>query len=765
MNGAITRGRTKAAYLMTTAALVAAGLATPAHAQDAARPAASPAGPGFALEEVVVTARRRVERLQDVPVAVTALSAQDIQRANISRTDELQRVAPGFSVTPAPFGNGPLAPTIRSQRQPLSNLVYDQSVNTYFAEVVQARPIGLNTAFFDIGSIQVLKGPQGTLFGRNATGGALLITPAPPTGDFGGYARATVGNYKTHNIEGAVNLPVTEALQLRLAGRIGRRDGYVESQSTGNELDNERTEAIRLSVRLAPPDSRFSTTAVLDYLHEHDSGAVFRPLVINPAGATALVFPGIIADTAQVNAEGFHASSAATPQNGTRIFSWGASLISEFELTDDLKLKHIFGYRKIKGLLQFDLDGTRFRVVDGTDALRARQYTHEVQLLGTALDGNLDFIVGAYTFRETGSDPQVTIAFNVPQFNFLYARNKSRSVFGQATYRIPAIQGLSVTLGGRQTWDKRYMNDSATRLGVCSILTADAGGVPRNPCFGEGSVKFDKVTYTASVEYKPTEDVLVYAAHRKGYRTGGFAAAPRRPSEFIPYRPEVVSDIELGLKATYRFGGMVGRTNLAVYTAKYTDIQRSFSFIVNQIPRSAIINAADARVKGVELEQMWRPLPHLELSVGYALSDAKYKTFITPDGRDYSDSPFSGAPKHAVNGQIRWDVPMGDELGELAFQVSGAYRSKTVAYDVISYNVATRTVLPQLVIPSYHTFDARIDWTKVMGHENLSAALWVKNLTNEDYVTTLTLDYAAVGISSGLLGPPRTYGLELNVAF
>jgi len=756
------RGLVKTA-LLTTAALLAAGLGTPAFAQDG--PAHARAGPGTDLEEVVVTARRRAERLQDVPVAVTALSGRDIQRANIGRVDELQRVAPGFSVTPAPFGNGPLAPTIRSMRQPLSNLVYDQSVNTYFAEVVQARPIGLNTAFFDIASVQVLKGPQGTLFGRNSPGGALLITPEPPARDFGGYVRATVGNYQTHNIEGAINLPVTEALQVRLAGRIGRRDGYTESLSTGNELDNEHTDAIRLSVRFAPPDSRFSTTAVLDYLHESDSGGAFRLLEVNPLGATAFVFPGVVQDLARANAAGSRATSAATPQNGTRIFSWGASLISEFELTDDLKLKHIFGYRKIDGRLQFDLDGTRFPIVDGTDHLAARQYTHELQLVGTAMDGNLDFIVGAYTFRETGSDPQVTVAFNVPQFNFLYARNKSRSVFGQATYKIPALRGLSVTLGGRQTWDSRYMNDSATRLGTCSILTADAGGAPRNPCFGEGSVKFHKFTYTASVDYKPTDDVLVYVAHRKGYRTGGFAAAPRRPSEFIPYRPEVVSDIELGLKATYRFAGMVGRTNLAVYSSKYTDIQRSFSFIVNLIPRSAIINAADARVKGVELEQMWRPIPQLELSLGYALSDAKYKTFITPDGRDYSNSPFSGAPKHAVNGQIRWELPLNDDVGELAVQVSGAYRTKTVAYDVISYNIATKTVLPQLVIPAYHTFDARLDWTNVMGHEGLSAALWVKNFTNETYVTTLTLDYGAVGISSGLLGPPRTYGLDVSMAF
>jgi iron complex outermembrane receptor protein len=749
--------------LLTTAALMAAGLSAPAFAQGAA----SGSDAASDLDEVVVTARRREERLQDVPVAVTALSAQDMQRASITRTDELAKLTPGFSVTPAAFGAGQLAPTIRSQRQPLPQTTFDQSVTTYFAEVVQARPTGLNNAFFDIANVQVLKGPQGTLFGRNSTGGALLITPAAPTEDFGGYARVTLGTYKQRNLEAAINMPLSEDLQVRVAGRIGRRDGYTTSISTGIDIDNEKTEAARLSIRYAPPDSRFSTTAVFDYLHENDAGgAAFRTYTVTPGGLAARFFPAI-ADLAAVNADGFHSTSASTPESAIRIRSYGASVISEFELADNLKIKNIYGYRRVKSFLYFDLDGSRFPIVDGTDALESQQYSDELQLVGTALDGALDFIVGGYFFRETANDPQVTYVLGAPQSNTLHARNKSKSVFGQLTYRIPAVKGLSVTLGGRETWDDRYMNGSSFQgifTGTCRMLTADVGGLPKNPCFGQASADFKKFTYTASVEYKPTDDILVYLAHRKGYRAGGIPAQPKIPSEFTPFRPEVVKDIEAGLKATYRFGGMVGRTNIAAYTVKYSDVQRSFSGLENGVLKARIVNAADARVKGVEIEQMFRPIRSLEINLAYGLSDAKYKTFILPNGLDYSKSPFSGAPKHTLNASVRWDLPIESELGQFAVQVNGAYRSKTIAYDVISWNLATQSVQPTMVIREYHTYDARLDWTDMMGRQGLTGSLWVKNLTDEAYYTSLSLD-PALGIQAGTLGAPRTYGVELNYAF
>jgi iron complex outermembrane receptor protein len=749
--------------LLTTAALMAAGLSAPAFAQGAA-PGSDAASD---LDEVVVTARRREERLQDVPVAVTALSAQDIQRANITRTDELAKLTPGFSVTPAAFGAGQLAPTIRSQRQPLPQTTFDQSVTTYFAEVVQARPTGLNNAFFDIANVQVLKGPQGTLFGRNSTGGALLITPAAPAEDFGGYARVTLGTYKQRNLEAAINMPLSEDLQVRVAGRIGRRDGYTTSISTGIDIDNEKTEAGRVSIRYAPADSRFSTTAVFDYLHENDAGgAAFRTYTVTPGGLAARFFPAI-ADLAAVNADGFHSTSASTPESAIRIRSYGASVISEFELADNLKIKNIYGYRRVKSFLYFDLDGSRFPIVDGTDALESQQYSDELQLVGTALDGALDFIVGGYFFRETANDPQVTYVLGAPQSNTLHARNKSKSVFGQLTYRIPAVKGLSVTLGGRETWDDRYMNGSSFQgifTGTCRMLTADVGGLPKNPCFGQASADFKKFTYTASVEYKPTDDILVYLAHRKGYRAGGIPAQPKIPSEFTPFRPEVVKDIEAGLKATYRFGGMVGRTNIAAYTVKYSDVQRSFSGLENGVLKARIVNAADARVKGVEIEQMFRPIRSLEINLAYGLSDAKYKTFILPNGLDYSKSPFSGAPKHTLNASVRWDLPIESELGQFAVQVNGAYRSKTIAYDVISWNLATQSVQPTMVIREYHTYDARLDWTDMMGRQGLTGSLWVKNLTDEAYYTSLSLD-PALGIQAGTLGAPRTYGVELNYAF
>src|SRR5690606_38010311 len=203
--------------------------------------AQSPATASTGVEEVVVTARRRTELVQDVPVAVSAYSGQQLEEAGVERVSDLARIAPGLGAQASPFGNGALTLSLRGQRQGLANIAYDPAVPVYFNEVIQARSQGLNAAMFDLESVQVLKGPQGTLFGRNSTGGALLITSRAPTDQFEGYFLGGVGDYNLRRGEGAVNLPLGAGFNARVAAAVTKRDGYMANPSTGYALDDEDT--------------------------------------------------------------------------------------------------------------------------------------------------------------------------------------------------------------------------------------------------------------------------------------------------------------------------------------------------------------------------------------------------------------------------------------------------------------------------------------------------------------------------------------------
>jgi iron complex outermembrane receptor protein len=226
---------------MFSGAATALGLliAAEAHAQSAGASNSAEVHNAGELDEVIVTARRRSERLQDVPIAVSAFTGQALAEANVTRVDEISRIAPGFVAQTSPYGNTALIMTLRSQRQLLPGLTYDQSVGIYFAEVTIARTQGANGSLYDLESLQVLKGPQGTLFGRNTTGGALIITPRAPGPVFGGYLTGTLGTHNTYRIEGAVDLPVNDKLQIRLAAQHREHEGYVRVLNSNKRLGCE----------------------------------------------------------------------------------------------------------------------------------------------------------------------------------------------------------------------------------------------------------------------------------------------------------------------------------------------------------------------------------------------------------------------------------------------------------------------------------------------------------------------------------------------
>jgi len=749
--------------LITAAALVGSSAA--------AQPAATSPQAGLeaegetALADIVVTARRREERAQDVPVAITALSAKALERANVTRVEDISRLAPGFVVQPGPLGNGALFITLRSQRQSQAALTFDPAVGVYFAEVPVVRTQGANGSLYDLSSVQVLRGPQGTLFGRNTTGGALLLSPTTPGDVLEGYAKGAIGDYATRQVEGAVTLPVAEGLSIRVAGRHSERDGYIEVLNSGRRVADENIDAFRISARAEPTDD-LANLLVVDYLAEKDSGTAFKLIDVVPGSVADTRF-GALATLNTLRNRDYYTTATTVRPDGNDIKSWIVSNITTADV-GPMTLKNIAGYRRLRSRVSTDYGATIVPFLGSEENLRVTQISDEVQVLGNAFDGSLDYIAGAFFFDESGSAYQITNTAGTIAINDIDVINRSYSGFAQLTWRTP-LEGLSLTAGGRQTWDRRDMTTRSTRLGICRIVTADVGGVPLNPCEKTINAKFDAFTYNLSADWKVNEDVLAYIAHRKGYRSGGIPNAGGLPSELVPFRPEIVKDIELGMKANWTLGSAKGRTNIALYKNNYTDIQRLFGFTAPTstpgvfVSLNSVLNAADATIKGFEIEQDLWLLEGLQLSIGYAFSDARYNRFVLPSGQDYTKSDFAGAPRHTVTGMIRYTAALPSAAGELALQLSGSYRSETVNADVSSFNLATGKNLPTSVIPGYGTVDARIEWNDVWG-KNLSLAAFGRNITNEQYITA-SVDIRALGTASAVLGTPRTFGIEARYDF
>ncbi len=765
---------------ISMAALVAAiaTTATPACAQSA-----EPASDQTAQEdtgktgEIVVTARRREERLQDVPVAVTVLGAESLGSANIFQVQDIQQKVPGLTIQASAFGSNVLQVAIRGQRQFDPYITKDPAVAVYFADVVQNRPQGLNSGLFDLESVQVLKGPQGTLFGRNTTGGAMIITPAAPTDQLGGYLLAGYGNYNARRAEGALNLPINDWASLRVAGAIQRRDGFTNNVTTGQKLDDEHKNNWRASLRLTP-FAGFENRTVINGFSANENGIGYKLLGSLP-GIGFGSAPNVLAELARVGALPFHSTTSDLVMN-TRITTFAVSNVTEIDVAPNVTIKNIFGYRYVDSHIPFDLDGSSLTFTDGAgrvipffpsrEDMQVRQYSNELQVLGTLFDGSLDYIAGGFYFLERGKDRQttggqggITVGGIYQGERITYAdpiRNQSYSGFAQLTWRLPFLQGVSVTAGGRMNHDLRELTSrNLVANGTCRLV--NSSGVVLNPCVAFHSKSFDRFTYTLSADWKVTSNVLAYIAHRKGYRTGGFNISATTPAQFTPFQPEDVEDYEIGLKNSFRMSGGSGSLNIAAYTQNYRNIQRNQGSLIGGVFTQTIVNAAEAKIRGFEAELVLRPTRYIDFGVNLAHVDAKYVKWIS-NGVDITSSMFAGTPEWTISSNIGLTVPIGES--ELSFRSDLYHQTKTNNSDN-NYIPAQNRISPTSIMPAYTLVNGRVSLSNI-GGTGVTGALWVKNLFDVEYLAGGTeLANTGLGYTAGFIGAPRTYGAELRINF
>jgi iron complex outermembrane receptor protein len=766
----------KVAFLATAAgAALSVGFASPnvAMAQAQSRPEAQSAP--HSLDEVVVTARRREERLQDVPVAVTALSASRLAETNIQSLSEVQRLVPSMTITGVNGRATAGAVTLRGQRQADQTITFDPSVGVYLNEVYIPRPQGVDTAAFDLSSIQVLKGPQGTLFGRNTTGGAVLMTTRGPGTEFGGYVRPYIETPIGAGVQGAVDLPLTDWASLRLAGNYQWRRGYTKVVNLGQRQDDRNRWSGRATLDLHPNDA-FKSVTVISGFKLNENGVAIFPLVYNPglsgsAAVTntvrALGYPQAFADT---QALGWHETALSTPGKSLAE-TFSISNATTYHINDRLLLKNIIGYGTIKSSDIQDQDGTPANViVNGPSLASMKNFSEELQLQGSGK--NYDWVMGVYSFVESGYDLVYTYTFKLPLVgsytnNYFWGRNASKSAFAHGSYTLPFENRTRVFGGLRYTEDTREVDFRNRAVSATGAITCSVAGVAPAPaeCSLRKSVDFHALTWDVGVDYQPMQDTLLYGTISRGYRSGGWNGRASSVPTQDPYRPEKIINYEIGAKTEFGLGRTRAGFNAALYYSDYKDIQRSIVRGIDlpggtRTTVTLFVNAASATIKGGEFEGWIRPIDNLTLRARYSYTRARYKDFLTfnpATGRnnlDASGNKFAGVAPNQGGVGVDWDI---------ASTENGSFRLTADA----SY--ADPFELNDLNVPGAHTdanllVDSSLVWNNPMG-KRMTATLYVKNMFNAHYIVGGTALGAALEINNAFHGAPRVVGVSLNVPF
>jgi len=741
----------------------------PAPAADAAADAAEAAS----SEDIVVTARRTAERLQDVPVAVTAVTGDAIEKRNMRTLADIQQATPSLNLTTQNAQGSKAAIGLRGQRQFNSGVTVDTSVGVYVNEVYTGRT-SVDTSLYDLESIQILKGPQGTLFGRNSTGGALIISTKKPGDYIGGYVRAQLEDPYAYVLEGAVNVPLGDGVALRVAGNRQYRRGYTDVLNFLGRTDGRDRYAGRAT--LSVETGRLKMLFFGDYYRFDDSGTALFPLArdpnINGSTATRPAYVAYDAAIAAARAGRFDEKrlTRSTVPLYARGRNYSASNVSTYELTDSITLKNIIGYAATRDSNQTDVDGTDAPFVQSRGVSGQHQFSEEFQVQGKSFDRALDWIVGAYYFRESGYDETFGSTFVDPNLTpvgsniHFEATNTARSVFAHGSYLLPISVPAHIFGGARVGNDRReatFLTGNITAAGgfTCAVAGAPAlSGVVGGECALTRSKSFDSTTWDVGVDLKPINDLLLYASVSRGFRTGGFNGRATTLPQQMPFEPETVTNYETGLK----YGGFVGemRTtlNVAAYHSLYSNIQLASNFLSstgNLV--TSIINAAKARINGIEVEASVRPVSPLTLSGYFSIVDAKYTQFVQPIAgggvQDLSANKFAGIPRTTAGGSVVWDVFENDSFGSLQANVNFRYSS---GFELQPINFAGGR------IASSDVWNASLRLERAFG-SNATLEVYAKNIFDKTYGTGgfSSGSYSTMLISErfSLAGRPASDGL------
>lgn len=770
-------------------------------------------------EEITVTARRRVERIEDVPISLTALGSDQLASRQIDNTKDLGHVVPNLQFSPVAPSSGnssSAAIFIRGVGQADFIASTDPGVGFYVDGVYFARASGTAVSLLDVDHIEVLRGPQGTLFGRNTVGGAIqVITKKPQLGEFGGRVAATVGKFERRDVDATLNLPIGETFAMRLAATHRQRDGYVERIFDGLDLGDVDTDAARLSALWKPSDD-FDLLLAVDYTSDDSNGS---PTVFG--GIATTVPPASFVRLAAINAGCPGVTATAVPENNdprcpnnqwlalgpyktastaplrSELKMYGSTLTASWNPIEDLTLRSISAYRRTKPFSMRDGDNTPQLVLATINRDDLKQFSQELQFLGDAIDDRLHWQMGLYYFRESDHQfypvylPSSIVNGAETQVGGLNSAsdilNKSYAAFTQETFDI--TDKLNVTAGLRYTVDKKeitphmfaspsvhgYTNvgyrvpNPAPLTGIVCLGATSPSTSP--PCTGPTDTMFAQalnkkkdtsLTPMLSVQYRWTPELMTYASYAEGFKSGGMNTRIIQPvvseeaptgREFLPqFDPEKVKSFEVGAKAML-FSSL--RLSAAAFHAKYDDTH----IIVREGAAPVVRNAGKATIRGVETEWNW-DLAGLEVSGGLGYTDFKYDSFTA----QLNASQAALAP-HAV-GRVdlddnqaytpKWNATLG-----VSYRLQTDFGAITPrvdgAYRSKTYFDPANT--EQIAQPNYTVYNASLRY--LSSSERWSVTAGVTNLTDKQYRVSGNQSLAAsAGYAEVVYAPPRQYFVQ-----
>ena len=803
--------------------LAGTALSTPAFAQADQQPTEDSGQIG----DIVVTARKTSENLQTTPVAVTAVTDVALDKAQISNVNQLQNIAPGLVVYPAVAQPGSAQFSLRGQGQNDGLIAVDQSVGAYVDGVYVARSSGALFNFVDVERVEVLRGPQGTLFGRNTTGGSVNVINKAPSDKFEGMVKARYGNYNAFEATGVINIPISSANGgLRLVAQHSQHDGYGRNVQFNQDVGGDNTDFIRGTLKVGNADNTFSLTVQGDYTDRRTSGELVglkrftatgtNGLLIgvcngSPVGAASALRPLCPVQTPAgdslanyavdvIGKGNFFQVRNSMPDIYGNAKARGASGTIDWDLSDDISLKSITAWRKLSTASLSDNDGTPYVFTGGLlpidgNFINQDQISQELQLSGKTLENKLSYIFGAFYFRENGLDRSKSYSV-VPLSRALSyvdasVRNQSTAVYGQATYSL--TDTVRFTGGLRYTWDKRSIvrrnrNETPGNGGTftCAMAanTRDASGfqLPDGTvCQVTSKANFGYLSYTAGLDWQATSDLFVYAKTSRAFRAGGFNTRAVTGGSSVGFNPESVTDYEVGAKVD--FLDRHARLNVAAFYTDYSNVQRNVAVVTpgSATLTSGVQNAAAAKIKGLEAELTIKPVDNLTLGASMTLLDPQFKSFTTLVATrtagvsatvDASATPFTFTPKTSFLLSADYEVPAS--FGSVNLHVDYAYRGVNFAQGPIiypgvdgptGYDASFGFKNPNTAkVPAYGIFNGQI--SVKLNDPNVEISIYGRNIFQKKYFARLlALEDTALGFTSYLPGDPRTFGASVTFRY
>lgn len=706
----------------------------------------------FSLEEIVVTARRRSESLQDVPIAVTALTGDELTLKGASDITELAQSVPSVTLEPSRATNTTLTAFIRGvgQQDPLAG--FEQGVGLYLDDVYMARPQGNVIDIYDVERIEILRGPQGTLYGRNTVGGAIKYVTRRLDDELRGSLKGTYGSYDQIDLVGTVSMPLGETL--RIGGTVAsfQRDGYGENKTTGDDQYNKDIFAYRLSAEWLPTDDLLVRFAYDDAQDDSNPVAGFRPYPGAVSGDP------VLSDVYDSTAGIANAASSAGINGNNEVESDGWMISVDWTIGNNFTLRSITANRSDYTESVVDFDSLAVDDLDVPVIYDNEQFTQEFQLLYSG--DKLNLVSGLFWIdAEASNDFDVVLGQlgraaygeELTAYTGGIVETESWSAFVDVTWNF--TEKLSVAVGGRYTEDKRsadvfrgsylgvgspfFGNDDAIFLGATSDYEAERTFYDFSP--------------RLNVSYLWTDDITVYGGYSQGFKAGMFD--PRGANLLTPavedgVDSETLDSYEIGLKSSYWDGRAV--TNVAVFYSEYSDMQVPGSVGVdtngdgvNDDFVGTLTNAGEAEISGIEIEGTFLLTENFSMQVAASFLNTDITEWIVNDVDVSGDREVQNTPEEMA--YIAFNYNMDAFGGQMAFNLNWSYKGDVTQFEIPA---------PDLDQDSYDMINASAVW--ISDSDNWLVGLHGKNLTDEEVKTA--------GYCFGANGCPSELGLENNTS-